>query len=284
MSYFKKYPCGGILESSDFIEYLNTLVDVPSLEPFTKRLNGPNQPSSNPYQNQQQLPKSQMSKEEAVLVLAKVGAKVLLGHIITLFVDLKLSQYTVTVVRKNQKNKKLFNFINSQVDLVYRKHPEYTSCNAKEFMQTSIFQYMLAEWREKTAKERAKLLGYKSLDSAISALVINLVPIPGSPLLVIPIKMVLSYCGIRGIIGSFTNVALEIDGNTISFGLDVGPNGWVFSNLILYTFNPEKKLIGINLKDPPESYYQVTNEDIEEIIQKYGDDTDLDTIRKEVNK
>lgn len=282
MSYFKKYPCGGILESSDFVEYLNSRIDVSSLEPSIKRLNGPIQQPNYPYQPMQTNPKPQMSKEEAVLLLAKVGAKILLGHLIVLFVDIKLSQYTVSVVRKNQRNKRLFDFINSQVDMVYKKHPEYTSCNAQEFMKTSIFQYMIAEWREKSAKERAKLLGYKSIDTFITALVINLVPIPGSPILAIPIKMVMSYCGVRGIIGSFTNVALEIDGNTISFGLDVGPNGWVFSNLILYALNPEKKLIGIPLKDPPEAYYQVTNKDIEEIIDRYGDDTNLEKIRKEI--
>lgn len=282
MSYFKKYPCGGILESSDFVEYLNSRIDVSSLEPSIKRLNSPIQQPTYPYQPPLSPPKPQMSKEEAVLVLAKVGAKILLGHLIVLFVDIKLSQYTVSVVRENKRNKKLFDFINSQVDMIYRKHPEYTSCNAQEFMKTSIFQYMLAEWREKSAKERAKLLGYKSIDAFITGLVTNLVPIPGSTILAIPVKIVMSYCGVRGIIGSLTNIALEIDGNTISFGLDVGPNGWVFSNLILYALNPEKKLIGIPLKDPPEAYYQVTNKDIEEIIDRYGDDTNLEKIRKEI--
>lgn len=282
MSYFKKYPCGVILEESDFVEYLNSYINIQPLEPSIKQLAGPNQPYNNIYQYSPPIPQHKMTREEAVIVLATIGAKILIGHLIVLFVDLKLSQYTVNIVRQNQRNKKLFNFINSQVELVYRKYPNYKSCNAKEFMKTSIFQYMLAEWRDKTAKERFKLLGYKSADAAITALVSNAIPIPGSPIFAIPVKMVMSYCGVRGIIGSLTNIALEIDGNTISFGLDVGPNGWVFSNLVLYAFNSEKKLVGISLKDPPESYYQVTNKDIEEIIHKYGDDTNLDSIKKEV--
>jgi len=274
MSYFKKNPGRGILESSAIVEYLDRKIEVKGPTPKLNRLDGQYNPSPDP--------KPKMSKEEAAKVLLTFTAKILLGHLITLFVDMQLSKFTVNTIRKNQKNKKLFKYINSQVDLVYHKHPDYTSCNAEEFMKSSIFDYMISEWREKTAKERLKLLSYKSIDALITVLVSDIVPVPGSSTLAIPVKMVLSYLGVRGVIGSLYNIALEIDGNTISFGVDLRPNGFLLTNLILYTFNQDKKLIGTYLPDPPEKYYQITDEDIDEILDKYGEDQNLDILRKEI--
>jgi len=274
MGYFKKYPSRGILESSALVEYLDRKIEVKGPTPKLSRLDGQYNPSPTP--------KPKMSKDEAAKVLLTFTAKILLGHLITLFVDIQLSKFTVNTIRKNQKNKKLFRYINSQVDLVYHKHPDYTSCNAEEFMKSPIFDYMISEWREKTNQERLKLLSYKSIDALITILVSDIVPVPGSSTLAIPVKMVLSYLGVRGIIGSLYNIALEIDGNTISFGVDLKPNGFLLTNLILYTFNQEKKLIGTYLPDPPEQYYQITDEDIDEILDKYGEDQNLDILRKEI--
>lgn len=274
MGYFKKNPGRGILESSAIVEYLDRRIEVKGPTPKLSRLDGQYNPSPDP--------KPKMSKDEAAKVLLTFTAKILLGHLITLFVDIQLSKFTVNTIRKNQKNKKLFRYINSQVDLIYHKHPDYTSCNAEEFMKSSIFDYMVSEWREKTAKERLKLLSYKSIDALITVLVSDIVPVPGSSTLAIPVKMVLSYLGVRGVIGSLYNIALEIDGNTISFGVDLRPNGFLLTNLILYTFNQDKKLIGTYLPDPPENYYQITDEDIDEIMDKYGEDQNLDIFRKEI--
>lgn len=276
MSYLSKNACRGILESSALVEYLDKRIVIKPTEPKLKRLEGPPPSQPNPS------PNPGMSKEEAAKTLLKFTAKILLGHLITLFVDIQLSKFTVNVIRENQKNKRLFKYIKSQVDLVYHKHPDYMSCSAEEFSKSSIFNYMIAEWREKTAKERAKLLAYKSIDSLITIVVSDIVPIPGSSTLAIPVKMVLSYIGVRGIIGSLYNIALEIDGNTISFGVDLRPDGFLLTNLILYTFNPEKKLIGTYLPDPPEHYYQITQDDIDDILDRYGEDSNLDILRKEV--
>ena len=274
MAYFKKYSGRGILEASALVEYLDRNIEVKGPTPKLNRLDGQYNPSPDP--------KPKMSKDEAAKVLLTFTVKILLGHLITLFVDLQLSKFTVNTIRKNQKNKKLFKYINSQVDLIYHKHPDYTSCNAEEFMKSSIFDYMISEWREKTAKERLQLLSYKSIDALITVLISDIVPIPGSSTLAIPVKMVLSYLGVRGIIGSLYNIALEIDGNTISFGVDLRPNGFLLTNLILYTFNQDKKLIGTYLPDPPEHYYQITDEDIDEILDKYGEDQNLEIFRKEI--
>ena len=275
MAYFNVYSCRGILESSDMVEFLNREIDFTPNEPRIKRLEGQ-------YQTPTPNPTPKMSKEEAAKVLVEFTAKLLLGHLITLFVDIQLSRFTVNVIRKNQKNKRLFNYINNRVDLVYRQHPDYTPCKAEDFMKTSLFQYMLAEWREKTAKERLKLATYKTIDAMITREIALVVPIPGSATLAIPVKMVLSYCGVRGVIGSLYNIALEIDGNTISFGIDLRPDGFLLTNLILYTFNQDHKLIGTYLPDPPEHYYQITDKDIDEILDKYGRHHHIDLLRKEV--
>lgn len=274
MSYLQKNTCRGILESSSIIEYLERKIPVKAYEPNLKRLEG--QYSPNPP------PQPQMTKGEAAKIILVFTSKLLLGHLITLFVDMQLSKFTVNVIRENQKNKKLFRYIKSQIDLVYHKHPDYVSCSAEEFSKSSIYDYMISEWREKSNKERAKLLAYKSIDALITVIVSDIVPVPGSSTLAIPVKMLLSYMGVRGIIGSLYNIALEIDGNTISFGVDLRPDGFLLTNLILYTFNAEKKLIGTYLPDPPEHYYQITNDDIDEILDRYGEDTNLDILRKEI--
>lgn len=276
MGYFKKGGYLMIQESSEMVEFLNRRTNFDAREPKFSRLAAPNQPNSGPP------PKPQMTKAQAGAFLVKFTAKLLLGHFITLFVDMQLSKFTVNVIQKNRRNKRLFEYINKQVDLVYRRNPNFESCSAEEFMKTPIFDYMLAEWREKTAKERAKLFAYKSIDNMIGIILADNVPIPGSSVLAIPVKMVLSYCGVRGVIGSLYNIALEIDGNTISFGVDFRPDGFLLTNLILYTFNEDHKLIGTYLPDPPEHFYHITNEDIDNILDKYGDDANIDVFKKEV--
>lgn len=276
MGYFKMPRCGGVLEASEMVEYLNRRTNFDAREPKLSGLRAPKQAHFNNMQ------KTQMTKEEAVIFLAKFSTKLILGHFLSYFIDMQLSKFTVNVIRKNQQNKLLFDYINKQVDMVYRRNPDYTSCSAKAFMQTPIYDYMLAEWREKSAKERAKLLAYKSIDNMITIAVGDAVPLPGSSVLALPIKMLLSYCGVRGVIGSLYNIALEIDGNTLSFGVDFRPDGFLLTNIILYTFNKEHRLIGTYLPDPPDKYYQITQEDIDKILKKYGDDANIDVFKKEI--
>lgn len=275
MSYFGIPPCGVILETTELVKFLEKRVVIDAHRP---RINRPMRPL-------QRLTNSQpkMSKSEAAIFLVKFTSKVLLGFFISYFINLKLSEFTVNVVRENQKNKRLFEFINRQIDKVYRNHPDYTPCSARQFKETPIYNYMLAEWRDKTAKENAKLLGYKSINNMITILVGEAVPVPGSFILAVPVKMVLSYCGVRGVISSLYNVALEIDGNTISFGVDFRPDGFLLTNLVLYTFKGEH-MIGTYLPDPPDSYYRITKKDIDEVLDRYGDDEDIEILRKEVKR
>ena len=173
----------------------------------------------------------------------------------------------------------MFDFINKEVEAVYRKHRDYTPCSAKQFEDTPIFNYMLAEWRDKTAKERAKLAAYKTLDGVILAS-FNKIPIPGAVVLSIPFKMMLTYIGCDIGAGSVYTIAAEVDGNTLSFGINFRPIGFTLSNISLYTFNPEGKLISTPIKNPPEKLYKITQSDVDKILDKFGRDSGLETLKK----
>ena len=286
MSYFELYSCVGIQESSDLAEFIKQRALNQAIEPKLGDLKSFQQQS--PQQNQSSrsswITKDPKSKEEAVKTIVAITAKLFIGHFITLFVDTKLSKFAVNTIQKHSRNKPLFDFVQHQVDMVYKKHPDYKPCNAKKFMDSSIFDYFLSEWRDKTNKERAKLFGYKTIDNAITIIVGDVIPLPGSSVLAIPVKMALTYCGCDIGLGSVYNIAVEINGNTIAFGVNYRPIGFTLTNLILYSFNGEDKLIGIHLKNPPEHLYQITKDDAEKILEKFGDTSDLSKVKKEVKR
>jgi len=294
MAYFETFSCVGIHESDDLVQFIkNKALDsagapeLKSLKSFQQQQGQNPQPQNPPQQGNGGsgwIKQNPQTKEEAVKTIVAISAKLLIGHFITLFVDTSLSKFAVRTVRKHQRNKPLFDFIQHQVDMVYKKHPDYTPCNAKKFMDTSIFEYFLSEWRDKTAKEKAKLFAYRSLDNAITIVVGDIIPLPGSSVLAIPIKMALTYCGCDIGLGSVYNIAVEINGNTIAFGVNYRPIGFTLTNLILYTFNGQNKLIGTHLKNPPEKLYQITTADAEKILQKFGANKDLTLLRKEVKR
>lgn len=285
MGYLANYSCIPIHESFDIVEFVKKralesaskpkLGDVKSLQPDQ---------TQNPQSDSSWIKQNPQTKEEAVKTMVAVMAKLFIGHFITLFVDTKLSAFAVRTIQKHQRNKPLFDFVKRQVDDVYRKHPDYTPCDAQAFMDSSIFDYFLSEWRDKTAKERAKLFAYRSLDNAITIAIGDVVPLPGSSVLAIPFKMALTYCGCDIGLGSVYNIAVEVDGNTIAFGVNYRPIGFTLTNLILYTFNGEGKLIGNHLKNPPEKLYRITKSDAEQILERFGDTSDLNDLKEEVKR
>lgn len=215
----------------------------------------------------------------ATKLLCTTLVKLFVGAILIQFADAKLSKFALNTIRKNEKNTKLFEFINKEIEEVYKKHKDYRPCSGKEFMKTNVFDYMVAEWRDKTAKEKAKLAGYKTIDGTIIALA-SRVPVPGSALLAIPIKMMLVYVGCDIGLGAIYNLAVDIDGHVLSIGINYKPVGFTLSNIILYSFNKKNKLVGTYLKNPPENLYQITEEDAKKILDKYGKDSGLDVLKK----
>ena len=220
---------------------------------------------------------------EAVKGICLTLGKLFIGRFITLFVNHKLSEFAVKRMEKSRENKKLFEFIEKEIDKVYKKHPDYKKCSLKEFEKTSMFDYFCSEWRDKTPKEFAKNVGWKVVDSTITVAVSDLIPIPGSTVLAIPVKMILVYAGCKIGIASITNIAVEVNGCTLAVGINYRPVGFTLSHLILYSFKGDK-LIGSQLNDPPEDLYKITQEDADKILEKYKDVETIDDLRKEVQK
>ena len=285
MGYFNSYPCLMIQEGFDVNEFIKNRVLKSAGERYSGGIKALNpQPQNSGQKSNGWIVQNPQNNTEAVKTIVAVLTKFFIGHFITLFVDTKLSEFAVRTIHRHKRNKPLFDFIQHQVDQVYRKHPDYTPCNAQQFMKTSIFDYFLSEWRDKTNKERAKLFAYRSLDNAITIVVGDVIPLPGSAVLAVPIKMALTYCGCDIGLGSVYNIAVELDGNTIAFGVNYRPVGFTLTNIILYTFNKEGKLIGNHLKNPPENLYQITKDDAEKILEKFGDTSDLSKLKKEVKR
>lgn len=226
--------------------------------------------------------------EERVFILKRVlflTAKMILGKFIVTFTDTQLSKFAMNKLTKNFHNKQLVGFLEDEIDKVFKKHPDYLRCNGKQFTDTPIFNYMFAEWRDKTIDENAKLLGVKALDSLITAIVTNAVPLPGSSVLAIPLKMVLTYCGFRlGQIGSLSNIVVDLNGNAISMGLIITPTGFRITDTRLYCFKPNGDLIAIPLQDPPDRAYKLTVKDAKGILKDYEKDMRLDYLKQEVRK
>lgn len=266
-----------LLEESEIVKYLKKNTQIQALKPQ-------NQHNSGQKSNDQKI-KSNMTQSEAAKILVIFTAKILVGHLVSLFTDMTLSRLTIKTLEKNKKNTKLFDNLNQQIQGVYTKHKDYHPCSAKQFMNTSMYDYFMSEFRDKSAQDVAKIVGYKSLDNCISIAIGDLVPIPGSALLAIPVKMALTYCGVRGWgLGSLYNMAFEINGNTLSMGIDFRPAGFLLTNFILYTFNGENKLVATYLKNPPENSYQVTQTDVDNILDKYGKDKNVNILQKDIEK
>lgn len=213
--------------------------------------------------------------------------KMIIGKFIVTFTDTQLSKFTMNKLSKNFKNKQFVNFLENEIDNVFKLHPNYLRCNGKQFIDTPIFNYMLAEWRDKELEDNAKLLGIKALDSAITAIVSNAVPLPGSSILAIPLKMAMTYCGFKfGQIGSLSNIAVDLNGNAISMGFILTPTGFRITNTLLYCFKPNGKLIAVPLKDPPERAYKLTVQDAKQILKDSINDKEnnFDSIKQEVEK
>ena len=137
-------------ENKNLEKYVHDLVLKQASKANSEVVNTGN-PSSNSTPSQP----SEEEVLEATKLLCATLVKAFVGYFIIMFVDAKLSKFAVNTIKRNQENKPLFDFISKEVEAVYRKHRDYTPCSGEQFKKTSIFNYMLAEWRDKTAKENS---------------------------------------------------------------------------------------------------------------------------------
>lgn len=312
MSYFKKYSSTKPYEDKEICNYLisllpkspseldsydkyiskyekiNNNIDINSLKKvLDNKLKYYSSMLDEPLKKLMQLYQIPEEKLWIVKRLLFLTTKMIIGKFIVTFTDVQLSKFTMNKLSKNFKNKQFVDFLENEIENVFKNHPKYLRCNGRQFIDTPIFNYMLAEWRDKSLEDNTKLLGIKVLDSAITAIVSNTVPLPGSSVLAIPLKMVMTYCGFKlGQIGSLSNIVVDLNGNAISMGFIITPTGFRITNTLLYCFKPDGKLIAVPLKDPPERIYRLTVKDAKQILKDSINDKEnnFDSIKQEVEK
>lgn len=223
---------------------------------------------------------------EALKRLLYVCVKLAVGNMINKFVDVKLNELTVSTLNKHKGNKKLYNYILKTIEDVMKKNPSYRKCSPKEFQETSIWNYFLSEWRDLDVKQFAKRVTYEYIDELISIAAADLIPLPGANILLsTPCKMMLTYLGVKLGVGAIYHIVVDIEGYTVSLGISFTKIGFVLSDLRLYLFKePGNKLVVRDLPDPPRELYELDVSDAKEILDKYGDDKNLDKLKEKVSE
>ena len=224
-------------------------------------------------------------KIKALKKLTFIMGRLLIGFLINRFADMKLSKFTINKLSNNMKNKKFVKHLQQEIQGVYKKHPNYSPCNESQFKKTPIYNYMLAEYRDKTSEEVLKKVSIKSFDILIGVIVSDLVPLPGSNLLAIPIRAALTYAGVRlNGLGSIYHLVTDLGGQVMKMDLILAKDGFRLSNMAIFCFNKESNLIQVDIKDPPYDTYKMTTKEAKEILNKYINSTDLKIFKRGVKE
>lgn len=224
-------------------------------------------------------------KVKALKTLTFVMGRLLLGFLINRFVDMKLSKFTINTLTRNMRNKKFVDHLRSEIAKVYLKNKNYTPCSGSQFKDTDIFNYMLAEYRDKTAQEIAKKVTVKSFDILISVIVSDAVNIPAGGLLAIPLKALMTYAGINlNGFGAVYHLVTDLGGQAISMDLILHRSGFVLNNMSIYCFNKYNDLIEVPIKEPPYDTYKLTVKEAKQILSKFSKAYDINIFKKDVKK
>lgn len=224
-------------------------------------------------------------KVQALKKLSFIMGRLLIGFFINRFADMKLSKFTINKLSNNMKNKKFVHHLQSEIQKVYKKHTSYSPCNASQFKSTPIFNYMLAEYRNRSVEEVAKKVSIKSFDALITAIASNAVTLPASGLLAIPIKALMTYAGVRlNGFGAVYHLITDLGGQVIKMDLILANDGFRLSNMAIFCFDKNGKLIQVDIKDPPYDSYKLTHEEIKSILRKFSKSLNLDIFKKEVKQ
>lgn len=218
--------------------------------------------------------------EEAFRRLSILAAKLVISQFLYVLMTKKMAKFGAYIIEKNKRNEKMVAAIDSEVSKVYMQHPEYKPCSLESFTRTSYWKRMTAKYRDKNAKEIAKLFGWKSLNVAIRSAIRSIWKSPFSRLLVPPVKIVLAYMGFKFYTGTICNLALSFDDgkNTVGVGLDFKPSGFRITSLVLFTWTKDRRLVQTFLEPPPYNTYRITKKDAKEIMNDVVND-DIDTIK-----
>lgn len=229
---------------------------------------------------------NELTHEEAVEIVKNLSlaiGRLIVTRFITLFVDEKMSKLAIDKITQNSKNAKLMSFIKKQTEMIYKKHPNAHSITLKQFMDSGIWEYSIAEFRDKTIKENAKKISIKAIDSLINAICNVESPWPINIVLAIPVKAILVYCGFNIGITGLTNIAVHTNNNTYIMGINYRPCGFTISNIQVFTRNEKETLIAYDLPDPPEELYRITKQDVDDVFEKYSKD-DIEKLKGDVER
>ena len=224
-------------------------------------------------------------KIRALQKIALISCKLFIGFLIVKFADMQLSKFTINKISKNMKNKRFVEFLKNEIKRIYDKHPDYRPCSGEQFKKTPIYNYMLAEWRNRNSQEIARKLTAKVIDNLISIIVSDAIKLPGSSVFAIPIKAMLTYAGVKmeGM-GALYNLVTEINGQTMSMKLILAKEGFKLTDFRLYCFDKYGNMIEKDMKDPPYDSYRLETNDMKEILNKFGKSNDLELFKKEVKR
>ena len=190
-------------------------------------------------------------------------SKILIGHIVTKFIDIELSRIATAMIVRKPSNEKMYQFIAKSIDDIYKKDPKLHAIPLEKFKKTGLINYNMSNFRERSLDDVLMQVKSVGVQTAIQTLVKLLFPIPFSWMVAFPIEMMLTYI-----------VLVELEGNSIVLGVSYVREGFKLSNLVLYCEDDKEKVYRKKLPDPPRSSYKLTVHDAKKILQEYTDKND----------
>ena len=226
-------------------------------------------------------------KEKSLLV-GKLIVAILLMGLNEWFYKPQLDSFVINVMTENENNKAMFQDICSKINRVYREHPDYTPMTPEQFQKTGIFNYMKGYFRDKNAKEVARLLGHMSIDNILEIIIQDgVVPWPGSMLFSPLVRFILYYCGVDIGLTDPINMPTYVNGNIVIFHINYRPLRFVITDLTMFCNKDKNKMVRVKLEPPPEKLYKVTTDHVKKAFDKVGkgdQKSNMKEFRKEMRK
>lgn len=203
------------------------------------------------------------------LTLLCVRCAYIIGRaMIRTFVEGQLEKFAAQKIDNRFKNGRLYNWFREQVGRAYQLHPEYKPISAQEFAKTSLWDKYRSEWLDKSRPQVIRRMSLQTLYTIIYCLSLESA-LPFAYLYEIPVRIILSYMGIRLGIGSINNLVVDFEGSSLALGVTYTKLGYELVYPELICRREDGKLVRVDLPDVPKELYAITQEDINE-IEKEG--------------
>ena len=77
-------------------------------------------------------------------------SKILIGHIVTKFIDIELSRIATAMIVRKPSNEKMYQFISKSIDDIYKKDPKLHAIPLEKFKKTGLINYNMSNFRERS--------------------------------------------------------------------------------------------------------------------------------------